>query len=485
MRAELSNSVDAKGAVLPRTLNCLILFLGMFTSAGFLTGCGSEALSATPVAPTQAPALPGAQPIAAADRVYTADQTSNTVTVISPATNTVLGTIALGNARPDDLLGALYSKQITTHGLGFSPDGKLLAAVNVTTNSVSVIETATNTVKGTVYLRRAPHEAFFTPDGKEIWVAVRGEGHVSVIDVASLKETLQIQTTDGAAMVIFRPDGVVAFVNSSRTAELTVVDVRTHAVVKRITGLVSPFSPNLAASPDGKEVWLTHKDVGKVSIVDAQTFSVLGVIDTGMTTNHVNFVTREDGNFAYVSVGGEDKIKVYRRNGGTPALVGTIATGNEPHGIWPSPDNSRIYVCLESQDAVQVVETASLSVIATLKIGQMCEALVYVANAVPAGDGLAGLTQQNVNLLIQSMKLAIAGGGNAQVVIRELQGVDSVDVQGRGLAPGRTYRVFALMRGGAQQFIADFKADAKGAGGVSPMLKFFDAGLTGVVVLPG
>ena len=188
MRAEPSNSVGAKGAVIPGTLNCLILLLGVLTSAGFLTGCGSDAFSATPAAPTQAPALPGAQPIAAADRVYTADQTSNTVTVISPATNTVLGTIALGNARPDDLLGALYSKQITTHGLGFSPDGTLLAAVNVTTNSVSVIETATNTVKGTVYLRRAPHEAFFTPDGKEIWVAVRGEGHVSVIDVASLKE---------------------------------------------------------------------------------------------------------------------------------------------------------------------------------------------------------------------------------------------------------------------------------------------------------
>lgn len=110
---------------------------------------------------------------------------------------------------------------------------------------------------------------------------------------------------------------------------------------------------------------------------------------------------------------------------------------------------------------------------------------MYVANAVPAGDGLAGLTQQNVNLRIQSMKLAIAGGGNAQIVIRELQGVDSVDVLGRGLAPGRTYRVFALMPDGAQQFIADFKADAKGAGGVSPMLKFFDAGLTGVVVSPG
>ena len=249
----------------------LLSSLFVLASIAWLSGCGSDAYSQTRPAPVQAPALAGAQPVAATDRVYTADQTLNTISVINPATNTVLGTIALGNARPDDLLGALYNKQINTHGLGFSPDGKLLAAVNVTTNSVSVIDTASNAVRGTVYLRRAPHEAFFTADGKEIWVAVRGEGYVAVIDVATLKETMQIQTTDGAAMVIFRPDGAVAFVNSSRTAELTVVDVKTHAVVKRITGLVSPFSPNLAASPDGKEVWLTHKDVGKTTIVDAQT----------------------------------------------------------------------------------------------------------------------------------------------------------------------------------------------------------------------
>lgn len=48
----------------------------------------------------QAPALPGTQAISNADRVYTADQTSNTVTIINPAANgnkgAVLGTIRFG-----------------------------------------------------------------------------------------------------------------------------------------------------------------------------------------------------------------------------------------------------------------------------------------------------------------------------------------------------------------------------------------------------
>ena len=453
-------------------------------SVWLVSGCGSDAHSAPPAAPLQAPALAGAaQPIAASDRVYTADQTSNTVSVINPLTNSVLGTIALGNARPDNLLGALYNEQVSTHGLGFSADGRLLAAVNVTSNSVSVIETATNTVRGTVYLKRAPHEAFFSPDGTELWVAVRGEDHVAVIDVATLKVTFEVKTSDGAAMVIFRPDGAVAFVNSSRTAELTVIDVKTHAVVRRVTGLVSPFSPNLAASPDGKEVWLTHKDVGKVTIVDAQSFAILGVLDTGPGTNHVNFVSLAQGGFAYVTVGGSNEVKVYARNSGTPSLVGTIGTGADPHGLWPSPDNSRVYVGLENQDAVQVIDTATRSVITTLKIGQMPQALVYVANAVPSGDGRAGLTQQNIGLRITANSVAVAGGGEADLVVRELQGVDSIGVDAKGLAAGKWYPVIALGAAGARQVVADFKADADGKSMVNPMLKFFDAGQNSVFVI--
>lgn len=52
------------------------------------------------------------------DRVYTADQNSNTISVINPDTNTLLGQIRLGNARPD-VLSPLYRGQINVHGLGF------------------------------------------------------------------------------------------------------------------------------------------------------------------------------------------------------------------------------------------------------------------------------------------------------------------------------------------------------------------------------
>src|SRR5262245_27458651 len=86
-------------------------------------------------------------PISAHDRVYAADQTSNTVSVIDPSSNKLLGVIKLGDPVPG-ALSPLYRGQLLVHGLGYSPDSKTLAVVSVGSNSVTLIETATNTVKG-------------------------------------------------------------------------------------------------------------------------------------------------------------------------------------------------------------------------------------------------------------------------------------------------------------------------------------------------
>jgi YVTN family beta-propeller protein len=140
----------------------------------------------------QAPWGRGDIPVSAHDRVYAADQTSNTVSVIDPSSNKLLGVIRLGDPVPG-ALSPLYRGQLLVHGLGYSSDSKTLAVVSVASNSVTLIDTATNKVKGTIYVGRSPHEAFFTPDGRELWVTVRGENYVSVIDPVLMKEVRRIE----------------------------------------------------------------------------------------------------------------------------------------------------------------------------------------------------------------------------------------------------------------------------------------------------
>ena len=88
---------------------------------------------------------------------------------------------------------------------------------------------------------------------------------------------------------------------------------------------------------------MTHKDVGKVTRIDTKSLEVKGVIDTGFITNHLAFGQSAGSTFAYVTVGGENAVKVFTMET-APRLVKTISVGALPHGVWASGDGSRIYV---------------------------------------------------------------------------------------------------------------------------------------------
>src|SRR6201988_2047835 len=277
--------------------------------------------------------------VSAHDRVYAAEQFSNTVSVTDPASNKLLGVIRLGDPQPGNF-SPLYRGQVLVHGMGFSPDKKTIAVVSIGSNGVTFIDTATNTVKHTTYVGRSPHEAFFTPDGKEVWVTVRGENYISVIDARSLTEKTRIEVPAGPGMQIFSPDGKYGYVCSSFTPETDVISVADHKIVGRVKQ-DSPFCPNVAATPDGRQVWFTLKDVGKVQVFDGRPpFALLKSLDTGPLTNHVNFARNVNGTFAYVTIGGLNEVKVFRTE--NFELVATISVGDLPHGLWPSGDGSRI-----------------------------------------------------------------------------------------------------------------------------------------------
>src|ERR671919_2482624 len=441
---------------------------------GALLTSGSS--SATPAPPTQpppeqgieAPALPGAQPISANDRVYTADQSSNTVSVINPKTDKVLGTIALGKPRMDvdaDGLGAMYNGEIDVHGLGFSRDGRYLDVVDVTTNAVHVIDTATNAVVSTTYLDRAPHEGFFSPDGNELWVAERGVDTVAVVDWRQERVITGIHTEDGPSKVVFSPDGRLAYVNHLRAFSFDVIDVTTREIIQRVTvPHVAGGSSDEAISPDGKEIWLGMPENGyTTAVVNAQTYKVQAVLNTGPRTNHPNFVTVDGVNYAYLTVGDLGQTLVYRRSttGGPPTLVKRIHNhGLGSHGIWPSPDNTRIYVALQYSDAVDVIDTRSMKVIDTLRVGQSPMALVYVART--SAGSTAHLGQQGLGWRIENYPVdvqGVPGVGDAQV--RALPGVDEVVVGVRGLLANRAFTVYAT-RGNHATALLTAHSDAMG-----------------------
>jgi YVTN family beta-propeller protein len=401
-------------------------------------------------------------PVSHRDRVYAAEQFSNTVSVTDPVDNRLLGVIRLGDPQPGNL-SPLYRGQLLVHGIGFSPDHKTIAVVSIGSNSVTFIDTATNATKHITYLGRAPHEAFFTPDGNEVWVTVRGEDYVAVLDGRSFGEKMRIKVPDGPGMTIFSPDGMYGYVCSSFNPETVAISVADHQIIGRVKQ-ESPFCPNIAATPDGTQVWFTLKDTGRTQVFNARPpFAPIKLLDTGPITNHVNFAHNANGTFAYVTVGGLNEVKVFRTD--NFEQVATIPVGDLPHGVWPSGDGSRIYVGLENADALTAIDTSTNKVIASSPIGQAAQAIAYVPNAVPDGEGTQNLQPLGVGSQAAYLSLAPATGTRP---IGKLP--TSVTLFDQGLTQVLEAAVTGLLP--MQAYVLALAPEPDGSGSLEPLAAF-------------
>jgi YVTN family beta-propeller protein len=449
---------------------------GVASDSGATSPASSPSARATmPAAQDgQAPGAASAPavPISHHDRVYAAEQFSNTISVTDPADNRLLGVIRLGDPAPGNF-SPLYRGQLLVHGLGFSPDHRTLAVVSIGSNSVTFIDTATNAVKHVTYVGRSPHEAFFTPDGSEVWVSVRGENYIAVLDGRTFEEKTRITVPNGPGMQIFSPDGTYGYVCSSFTPETVVITVKDHQIAGRVPQ-ASPFCPNIAATPDGTQVWFTLKDVGKTMVFDARPpFAVLKTLDTGPITNHVNFAHNAHGTFAYVTVGGLNEVQVFRTSDFTK--VATIPVGKLPHGIWPSGDGARVYVGLENEDKLAAIDTLTNTVVATVPIGQAPQALNYVPNAVPDGAspgaaasaGATGVEPLGVAGQAAHLSLAPAANSGAD---RAGQAPTSVTLFDQGLLQVVQAAVTGLQP--KQPYVLALSPQPDGGGTLAPLAAF-------------
>jgi YVTN family beta-propeller protein len=63
-----------------------------------------------------------------------------------------------------------------------SPDGRHAYITNLNANSVSVIDTGSNTVSATIPIGIHPHGVALSPDGRHVYVTNEGTSSVSVIE---------------------------------------------------------------------------------------------------------------------------------------------------------------------------------------------------------------------------------------------------------------------------------------------------------------
>jgi DNA-binding beta-propeller fold protein YncE len=312
------------------------------------------------------------------DRVYSIGSSPRAISVTDPKNDVFLGTIRLDQESTN--AGSAAPSALASNAFGYAPNGRTLAVASGVSRSVTFLDTRSNSVVHAAAFEGSPAGASYTPNGKEVWIPVVGGRYLSVLAAKGFAEIARVPTPSEPGPTVLSNNGHYAYVCSGSDLSATVIDVAKRTVVGSVPGSGSPCT-SIAVSPDGTQVWLTSKDGGRVFAFSAKMpFKALRSIDTGPGTSHVNFVSNQDGQFAYVTVERLNAVEVFDTDGFNK--VATIRVGSSPTSLWPSGDGSRMYVGLDGEGALGVIDTATMRYVDVIKVGDGARTVAYVPSAV-------------------------------------------------------------------------------------------------------
>jgi DNA-binding beta-propeller fold protein YncE len=120
-------------------------------------------------------------------------------------------------------------------GMDLSPDGKELWAADGRDGKVSVISPASRSVVGTVDLGNTHFNRLkFTPDGKLVLCSDIEGGYLVVVDATARKEVKRIKVGQSVEGILVAPDGAHAYVAASKDNFIAIVDLKSMTVTGRI-----------------------------------------------------------------------------------------------------------------------------------------------------------------------------------------------------------------------------------------------------------
>jgi YVTN family beta-propeller protein len=261
-------------------------------------------------------------------QAYIANRDAKVITMLDTATNRMTGTIPIPSGPPQHL--------------AFTPDGRkaYVAVYNdeKTIHEIDVIDTASNSVIAAIPQPARPFVPAVTPDGKRLFVPEHDIGAVLVIDTTTNKVIKQIAVAPNPHWVAFSRDGGRAYTANHESNVISVIDTTMLTVLKTIPVGMSPHS--IAVNPARPLVASVNYDANTVSEIDANILTVVNTIQVGKNPRDIRWAP--DGRFAYVVNEGSNTVSVIDAT--TNQVTATVPTGENPTSIAVLPNSRGAYV---------------------------------------------------------------------------------------------------------------------------------------------
>ena len=302
------------------------------------------------------------------NRVYVTNQRSNTVSVIDGASNAVVVTIPVG-------AGPLF--------LDVNPTTNRVYVTNSFGNSVSVVDGASNSVIATIPVGRQPTRVLVDSATNRIYVANFMTDNVSVIDGTANAVVATVAVGFRPTALALNPSTNRIYVANTNGGSVSVIDGSSNAVLATIPVGTSPQA--LAVNPTTNRIYAANNGSNNVSVIDGAANAVVATIPAGVQP--LSVVANPATNRIYVANFNGNSVSAI--DGSTNTVVATIPVGRGATFIALEPTSNHVYTANQLDNSVTAIDGATNTVVATLGVGASPGSLgvnaatnrVYVVNS--------------------------------------------------------------------------------------------------------
>jgi YVTN family beta-propeller protein len=306
---------------------------------------------------------------AASVRIVQTNAAGDSVMLIDPVTNTVVGQI-------DGIE--------VNHGAAPAPDGSRLYVTNEAESTVDVADLKTLKVIKRIPLTNHPNNIAVSKDGRRVYAAiVAGAGAVDVIDAATLTRVKTIRTEGGIHNVYVSPDGRFVVAGSIPGRKVIVIDQKTEEIVWTVAtdDGVRPIGFEKNADGSTKRLFVQLSNFNGFITIDFNTHQVTDRIKLPEVSaaekvtdglqgapSHGIAVTPDGKTLCVLS---KMNTRIYFYSMPDLKLLGESKVGHHPDWLTFTPDSKFAYVANAGSNSVSVVDIAARKETTQIKVGQV------------------------------------------------------------------------------------------------------------------
>jgi YVTN family beta-propeller protein len=302
----------------------------------------------------------------------------------------------------------------STGGLTNDSLAGVMYVQNADSNSISVVDLATNAIVRNITVDGTPHNIKLSEDQLTLYIVTtdRDSGTILILNTTSNEITNEISTEVSIQDIAISNDTL--YVSDVSRGKIRVMNTNGSLIDEIDVGYRPQY---MEVRPDGRVLYVTRLG-GPTSVVDLEQNMVIKEIDSGSMRHRLSFT--RGGDTLFVVNSESDTLSVidsYKHE-----VVKSIHVGDNPQYVAFNPDDTLAYVTNMDSNTVSIVD-ANIEVINEIPVGNGPYGIAfsapggdlsYVSNARGNDVSIINTTSSNVTATISA-----GGAGPNQMVVRK------------------------------------------------------------------